>query len=119
MRKTIFLFSGILLSALLFNCQPPEVTIRQPVAFGTVTSTGTIIGSTGNFTVNHSATGTYIISISGFSFSSSYSIVNATLQTNLEGVISWDTSGTNMVIYTKAPSGMPTDFGFSFMVWTI
>jgi hypothetical protein len=94
-----------------------EVDGMMPIAKGLVAASGTITSSTGNFTVAHTGTGVYSISINGISFSSTNHYVLASIAQNVPAMISWfDFTGT-LRICTFNSTGTPADYLFSFEVW--
>jgi hypothetical protein len=92
------------------------------LAYGSVGSGGNTFGSTDNYEVVRTGTGTYQIKFtaaSGLSASSfSSAVVNLTLYGTSTGFASYSTNTTGAIdIYTTNSSFQPTDRGFSFTVY--
>ncbi len=89
-----------------------------PIAYGNVESNGVINtnGSTSNFTVNHTGTGTYFITITGESFYYPNYTTIVTLRSG-PGFVSAASSMPNLYILAYNSSGIATDEGFQFVVY--
>jgi hypothetical protein len=95
-----------------------------PVCYGKVNAAGNILSGTGNFTVNHIATGNFIIDIAGFNYVDivDRGIVLVTPQTNsLTGIMGYyntfiNSSYQDFVVLLKDMNGY-VDVNFSFIVY--
>ncbi len=90
-----------------------------PIAYGNVTSAGVINpGSSPNFTVAHTGTGSYTITITGEAFAYDKYTTIATLNvTGLFGFVTVNASGTNLLIQTASIAGLAADEPFTFLVF--
>jgi len=86
-----------------------------PVAYGTILADGTIKASTGNFTLNKTATGKYEIAISGESYIYYNYITTATLIST--GFIRASSTSGKLLIFTSDTSNVADDMIFSFVVY--
>lgn len=87
-----------------------------PIAYGTISSSGTIHSGTGNFTVNKTATGRYVISINN----QSYHYTNYTAIATVVGspsFIATTSAGGDLMIYTYNSSSAAADRIFQFVVY--
>jgi hypothetical protein len=88
-----------------------------PIAYGNVSSTGVINSGTGNFSVNTTGTGAYSINIIGESFFYTNYSVSLLISSSIPGFISMNSSGGNMLVYTKDTSGASSNKSFTFIIY--
>jgi hypothetical protein len=90
-----------------------------PIAYGNVTSAGVVNpGSSPNFTVAHTGTGSYTITITGETFAYDKYTTIATLNvTGLFGFVTVNASGSNLLIQTASIAGLAADEPFTFLVF--
>ena len=90
-----------------------------PLAFGIVTSTGTVADGTGNFTVNRAAAGTYDVTVTGETYSNSTHVITITPVSSsplVFGVVNPGGGAFRVRIWNL--SSVLTDAQFQFTVWT-
>jgi hypothetical protein len=87
-----------------------------PIAWGTVSSTGTIVNSSNNVTIaGHPSAGIFDITIAG----ESYTYVNYTtiVSSGGAGFISWGSLSNNLRVFTYNTTGTLTDQFFTFVTY--
>jgi hypothetical protein len=89
-----------------------------PVAYGTIGATGAIQSGSGNFTVDHLATGLYIITITGESYLFSQYTTTATgIGSTTPLVVNTGSGAGNLQVRVYNLSGVATDGIFTFVVY--
>ena len=90
-----------------------------PIAYGTVYSNGTIYSGTGNFSVTRTATGTYVISITGEAYTTSgYTTVATIITSGFPGMVTTSANGSQqLVVYTYDYTGTDADRIFQFVTY--
>jgi hypothetical protein len=88
-----------------------------PIAYGVVNSVGTVISGTGNFTVSHSATGQFLVTVSGETYSNNTFVVTATAVTNSDRHTTVGDGGTGFLINVFNQAGTAVDNQFQFIVY--
>jgi hypothetical protein len=88
-----------------------------PIAYGTVSATGTIHSGSGNFSVTKATTGRYDITISGENFFFSNYIALATRVGGGPGMMSTSSGSGDLFVYSYNSSGAADDNVFSFVVY--
>ena len=87
-----------------------------PIAYGTISSTGTILSSSGNVSVTKSATGVYTITITGENYYyGSYTTIATAVGTAANIVTS--SGSNNLLVYTSTVAGIAADAIFQFVVY--
>ena len=110
----------ILASTFFFNCQIADE--ENPIAYGTVDLDGIIYGGSGNFTVAHTAVGTYEITINGYTATINNTSVYATISSGIGAPVAiyWMPVGNgNVMILIRGAAGAMIDADFSFTIWKI
>ncbi len=88
-----------------------------PICYGQISSTGSILNGSGNFSVNKTGPGTYRVTISGESFSfSNYTVVVTATGSN-PVITTWSSLGGNLMIYAYNTLGFNIDSNLSFVVY--
>ncbi len=88
-----------------------------PIAYGNISSGGTVNTSTGNISVTHSSTGVYEINISGESYSSTDYITTVTLVTSGAYTASASDVNNHLLVTIKDAAGNNVDATFNFVVY--
>jgi len=88
----------------------------MPIAYGTISSTGSIYSSSGNISVSHPSTGRYEITITNENFFFKNYIVTATIIGNM-GFIYSDSGSDKLIIHLSNTSNVDFDGMFSFVVY--
>ncbi len=87
-----------------------------PIAYGNISSSGSVNTSTGNISVSHTSTGIYDISITGETYYYTNYITNITI---VSGVLIANaaSAGGNLRVIIRDPAGNNTDGAFTFTVY--
>ena len=88
-----------------------------PIAYGNISSTGGLNTSSGNVSINKSATGTYQVTITGESYFWTSYITNITILSGGALIANAGSSGGTIYIRIYNTSGTLTDAGFSFVTY--
>ncbi|MEN8118485.1 MAG: hypothetical protein ABFS16_15995 [Bacteroidota bacterium] len=88
----------------------------MPVAYGAVSSGGSITSGSGNFSVSKSSTGRYSITITGETYANGSYITCLTIIA-YTGIIHSGSNSGNLIINTYNKSGTAEDLAFSFIVY--
>jgi uncharacterized protein (DUF342 family) len=87
-----------------------------PIAYGTISATGSILSGSGNFSVNKTATGTYSISINNETYVYSNYTAVGSVSGSLANLVTSSVSG-NLLINTYTIAGVAADAIFQFIVY--
>jgi hypothetical protein len=88
-----------------------------PIAYGSIAAAGTINSGTGNFTVSHTVTGQYNITVDGETYSNAEFTVTITPITNLPRFTGVADGGTGFRVNIWTSSEIFTDNAFQFTIW--
>ncbi|MFN0280227.1 MAG: beta strand repeat-containing protein [Pyrinomonadaceae bacterium] len=89
-----------------------------PIAYGSISGTGTILGGTGNFTVAaHAVTGEYDITINGETYSNAGFAVTITAASNSPRITAVADVGTAFRVNMWNLAGTLVDNAFQFTIW--
>lgn len=92
-------------------------SVAVPIAYGSVSGTGVILGGTGNFTVNQTGTGLYEVTINGEVYSNSSYSVTITPVSNSDRHTCVSDTGTPFRVNMFNQAGTLVDNAFQFTVW--
>jgi hypothetical protein len=116
----LLVFCAIILSSFIFvkcNNSDETDTDYNPVAYGTIDSTGNILGGSDNFTVTRTGTGHYSIAVTGHTLNYADIHVDVSIMSIISGFVVWATGSGNLLVYTFDRDGVLTNQNFSFSVW--
>lgn len=99
-----------------YTVSTPSVAI--PIAYGSISTTATINGGTGNFTVSHPAAGQYDITVNGETYSNNTFTVTITPVTNSPRITGVADPGAAFRVNIWNISGTLVDTAFHFTIWT-
>ncbi len=99
-----------------YTVSTPSVAI--PIAYGSISTTGTINGGTGNFTVSHPAAGQYDITVNGETYSNNTFTVTITPVTNSPRITGVADAGAGFRVNMWNLTGTLVDNAFHFTIWT-
>jgi hypothetical protein len=91
-----------------------------PIAYGSVGATGTVNGGSGNFTIGHTVTGEYEITVAGENYSSNTYVVNVNPIVNTAPYCATVADGgvSARISMWNLTSNLKADLGFHFTIWT-
>jgi hypothetical protein len=98
-----------------YTASTPSAAI--PIAYGSVSAAGVINGGTGNFTVAHTVTGEYDVTISGETYSNNSFVVTITPATNSPRITGVADVGVPFRVNMWNLAGDLVDNAFQFTVW--
>jgi hypothetical protein len=99
-----------------YTVSTPSAAI--PIAYGSISATGTINGGTGNFTVSQAATGQYDITVNGETYSNNTFTVSITPVTNSPRITGVADAGAGFRVNMWNLAGTLVDNAFHFTIWT-
>jgi hypothetical protein len=89
-----------------------------PIAYGNVSGTGFVHTGSGNFTVSHFSTGTYIITITGEPYHFQQYVTTVTPVGSITPIVATTGSGAgSLQVFTYNLSGVAADAQFMFVVY--
>ncbi len=88
-----------------------------PIAYGTISPSGAVLGGTGNFTVAKVGTGSYAITIAGENYYYSDYTTSATAVGSGAIILSVSSAGGSLTVYTHDTAGTNTDTNFYFVTY--
>lgn len=98
-----------------YTASTPSAAI--PVAYGSISAAGTILSGTGNFTVAHTVTGEYDITITGETYSNAEFTVTIMPVTNSPRISGVADPGTAVRVNMWNLAGTFVDNAFQFTIW--
>ena len=88
-----------------------------PIAYGNVTATGTINTGTGNFTINNTGTGTYLITVAGEVLDVSNCIIHINTQNSNPRFVGYGSTGGSLYVYIRDNTSAFINNNFSFIIY--
>jgi len=92
-------------------------SVAVPIAYGTIGSTGTIMGGTGNFSVFHPGTGLFDVTVNGEFYSNNSYVVTITPVSNSDRHACVADGGAAFRVNMFNQAGTLVDNTFQFTVW--
>ncbi|MBS1724322.1 MAG: hypothetical protein JSS66_15370 [Armatimonadetes bacterium] len=96
---------------------PNQPSAAVPIAYGSISSTGAVSGGTGNFSVTHTVTGDYNVTINGEAYSNTAFTVSVLPISNAPRMACIVDGGTPFLLHIFDQTGTKVDTGFQFTVW--